>query len=304
MSQRIALVISTRYQDGTARDQELHRTVSRLTASLLDPEIGNFDAVESLYDAPVDELRNQIRTLYYFRKPYDFLLLYFSGRCIVEATGQHYLATAETNPSQLDETAIQASFITDWMDRSFSRRQILIMDCIFLETQATAIIPPQSKGGVNANTSAVFKGTRRIILSAGDASQKTAIDNLLSGDQTEESLFTRYLVNGLETGKADIDRDGQIEVRELFDYISNQIKGHPGQAIPKLWTYGLGDRFIIASNPVRLGDVQPLRLDLLFGMLMVPLTTLLFGWQADPVFSIMVATLFLLLYITLYLARI
>jgi len=63
MSQRIALVISTRYQDGTARDQELHRTVSRLTASLLDPEIGNFDAVESLYDAPVDELRDQIGML-------------------------------------------------------------------------------------------------------------------------------------------------------------------------------------------------------------------------------------------------
>lgn len=304
MSQRIALVISNRYQNGTIKDKELPCDISRLTASLLDPEIGNFDVVDSLYDAPLDELRDQIRTLFHFRKPYDFLLLYFSGQCFVEATGRHYLATVETHLSQLDETAIQASFITDWMDRSFSRRQIFIMDCIFLDIRAATKIPPDSKGDVDLDTSNVFKGTRRVILSAGDASQKTTIDNLLSSDWNEESLFTRYLVKGLETGRADIDRDGQIEVRELFDYIKNQIADHPGQAIPNLWTYGLSDRFIIASSPVRFRDVQPLRLDLIFGMLLAPFITLLFGWQADPVFSIMVATLFLLLYITLYLAKI
>jgi hypothetical protein len=304
MTQRIALVISNQHQNGKAIDQELPRAVSRLTAGLLDPEIGNFDVVDSLHDVTVGELGDQIRTLFHYRKPYDFLLLYFLGRCFVDATGQHYLATVETIPSQLDETALQASFITDWMDRSFSRRQILIMDCTFLDAQAPAKISPESKGEANLDTSTVFKGTRRVILSAGDASQKTTIDDLLSSDWNEESLFSRYLLKGLESGRADIDRDGQIEVRELFDYIKNQIADHPGQPIPKLWTYGLGDRFIIASNPARLRDVQPVRLDLILGMLMAPLITLLFGWQADPIFSIMVAALFLLLYGTLYLAKI
>ena len=56
-------------------------------------------------------------------------MLYFSGHGVKDEQGNLYLAVKDTERPLLAGTSIEAAFITAQMDRSHSKRQILILDC-------------------------------------------------------------------------------------------------------------------------------------------------------------------------------
>ena len=70
-------------------------------------------------------MRRAISRFYATKNRDDVLLLYFSGHGVLDDRGQLYLAVKDTERGLLRGTAIGAAFITDEMDRSYSRRQVL-----------------------------------------------------------------------------------------------------------------------------------------------------------------------------------
>lgn len=56
-------------------------------------------------------------------------------------------------------------------------------------------------------------------------------------------------MNGLETGEADIDGDGEITIDELYDYISEHVMDEKPEQRPEKWDFGVQGKLIVAKNP-------------------------------------------------------
>lgn len=63
------------------------------------------------------------------------------------------------------------------------------------------------------------------------------------------SIYTRYLVEGIEKGAADSDGDGWIAVEELHEYASKRTKEATPAMTPKFYPVEEGYRIIIAKSP-------------------------------------------------------
>src|SRR5262245_46398805 len=219
MDRRLALIIgSSEYDDAKlSRLRTPYMDVRNLAEALSDPAIGGFDEVTPLINQSSLLIRRSIARLFAEKKPDDLLLLFFSGHGVRDDNGDLYLAVKDTESDLLSATAIPAAFITAEMDRSRSRRQILILDCCHSGAFARG-----TKGapGLGVGTAAAFQGNGygRIVLTASDSTQYAWEGDQVIG-QPENSVFTHYLVRGLKTGEADADADGRITLDELFDYV-------------------------------------------------------------------------------------
>jgi hypothetical protein len=266
-----------------------------LARVLRDPEIGNFDQVETAVDLPCAEVCSRIEELFHFRKPYDFLLLYYAGVGLVAEGERLYFAAADTRLESFAQTAIAAEFICGWMNRSFARRQLLIIDCSFV-----TLVGERPGSQIDVGTAFKGNGRWRMVLVASGATQYALVADSLIGDRRTSTFGDRFL-RGLETGDADLDGNGLISVREIFAYVSEHSEKLPIAERPQLWTYSGLDKFVIAAVSERSRRRRGIKWDLVFGAIMVPAVTLLLGWQAEPSFALGAAVFFLLIYSVLYL---
>ena len=301
MSKRIALIVDNHvYQDKTLSQLKTPPAdPHRLAAALSESIIGDFDSVETLVNQPTPEICSHIRDFFNWKKRYDLLLLYISGHIILDPSGRLFVATSDTRLDALADSAIPAAYITECMDRSFSRQQILILDCY-----PAGIATPEGEhvldSSVDIATAFQGRGYGRVVLTATDTIQ------YILGRKTfgagKESVFTQYLAEALRTGAADADADGQIEIRELYEYILDQVVRNAPAAThkPRLWSYGKRDKFIIARNPNYLQQKHSIKWDIIFGAIMAPLATIVIGSAASVSTSVGMAGLFLLLYAGLY----
>jgi uncharacterized caspase-like protein len=204
---RYALLISAdTYEDGTlARLRAPAVDAEALEGALADPAIGGFQ-VRRLHNRPSHEVAMEIEELFAERGRDDLILLYFSCHGIKDDGGSLYFATTNTRHRRLRATSIPASFVSDLMEASASRRVVLLLDCCFSGAFARGL-SPRAGGSVDLDRLA-GRGTAIITASTameyafefGGPAQRV-------GGQ-RPSLFTGALVEGLATGGADLDADG------------------------------------------------------------------------------------------------
>ncbi len=248
MSHRLALLIgNNEYHDPSlAKLVSPPQDVSQLGELLRDPQIGGFDRVDALENQPFAAVRRSMASFFNNNQRDDLLLLYFSGHGVLDDNGQLYLAVQDTERELLSATSIEAPFITSLMDRSISRRQVLVLDCCHSGAYG------RSKGGLGASvgTATTFegKGYGRIILTASDATQYAWEGDDLVGE-AQTSVFTRHLVEGLRSGSADTDADGQITLDELYDYVYEKVVTETPRQTPAKWSYRQQGTIVIAHNP-------------------------------------------------------
>lgn len=298
MYQRVALIVYnyTYHEPELARFTAPAVEIGSLVALLRDPAIGNFDSVETLVNPPVGELRRRVADFYQRKRRHDDLLLYIIGYSLLDETGQMVLATLDTRLDKLAETTLPAGWLAGCMDRSYSRRQLLLLDCI-----CTALPNPTgvSEPDICAQLHTTFRGRGygRAVLSAIKTSPACPTEENPMSPVPAGSL-TRQIIQGLQTGAADKNNNGQIELQELLEYLQRQVS----QPLLSLWLYGNPDKFIIARNPQHFNPVAPLKWDLISGAILAPLAIIVIGGSSDLRASIGLAGLFLLLYTLLYLA--
>jgi hypothetical protein len=299
VSRRIALTIITNDYDHhrLAQLKTPRVDIAALAATLRDPEIGNFELAEPLVNRPACEIRDHIGDLLHGKRRNDVLLIYVAGLLIEAEDGRLYLATTDTRPAALAETAVPADFICQRLDLGFSRQQLLLLDCYHCRLAAQGA---EAKPAASIDLGPTFAGTGlgRLVMSAGDGVHYVLADRIFG--QVEDSLFTHYFIRGIQTGAADTDRDGQIDARELFKYIDDHVGQHPAKQKPRKWSYEVKDRCIIARNPNKTERRHPLKWDLIFGAIMAPAATIVIGGQADIRTSIGMAGMLMLLYAFLY----
>jgi len=249
MAQKSALIIgNSRYDDPSlARLTAPGEDATDLATTLGAAQIGGFD-VTKLIDASADDLHKAIARFFAGRKYDDLLLLYFSGHGVLDDQGQLYFAAKDTERDLLSGTAVPAAFVKTEMDRCRSKRQVLILDCCHSGAFARG-----AKGAVGATvgTATAFNegdGYARAVLTATDATQYAWEGDQVIGS-ADNSLFTHFLIQGLQSGDADADGDGHITLQEMFDYVEAQVRLNTARQKPLMWAMKEQGQLIIAENP-------------------------------------------------------
>ena len=188
-------------------------------------------------------------------KPKDTLIFYFSGHGIPDGIGEHYLATSDIDPDVPWDNGFSFGDLTKMMDRSNSRRIIVILDCCYsgsarLEGKGVKGEESAARLGREAIEqnikNSIPPGEGRCILASSLAYQESFQMKKLG-----HSLFTYYLLKGLKGGEGEsIDNEGNVTPESLSNYVFDKIMSldpPPKQKpIKKLETAGL---IILAQHP-------------------------------------------------------
>ncbi|MEH2255668.1 caspase family protein [Nostoc sp.] len=215
---------------------------------LVDPEIGGFDEVKPLINLERQVMEEAIFSLFANREKDDLVLLYFSGHGIKDDSGNLYLASCNTRKEQeklVQPTAVAASYVQNTMSDSRSKRQVVILDCCFsgafsqgMKVKDDGFIPIKQQLG----------GEGRAILTSSTSTQYS-----FEHPGFELSLYTHFLIEGLKTGVADLDSDGNISIDELHTYTSQKVQDTaPGKMKPEFYPFKEGYKIFLAK--VRIND--------------------------------------------------
>jgi Caspase domain len=244
---RSALIVaSSDYADAGLRRLHAPSSDARALAVVLhDPEIGGFE-VRTLLNEPAHEVNLAVEEFFSDRQPDDLLLVHFSCHGVKDEAGELYFAMANTRLRRLGATAVAADFVNRRMNRSRSRRVVLLLDCCYagaFERGMTA----RAGGGVAIE--AQFGGRGRAVITASSSMEYAfEEDELADVRELAPSVFTSALVEGLETGEADRDQDGLVALDELYDYVYDKVRASTPNQTPGKWTFGVQGELVIARR--------------------------------------------------------
>jgi WD40 repeat protein len=245
-SSRSALIIANSEFDDPKLKQlrAPARDADALLKVLEDPAIGDF-AVEVLTDATESLARRKLAAFFRDRSRDDLLLLHLSCHGVKDEDAQLYFAMRDTELDDLEASGIEASWLRRLLDRSRSRRIVLMLDCCHSGAFGSGLLA-RADTGVQLNEN--LGGSGRAVITASDALQYAFEGDQVQGETTP-SLFTRAVVDGLATGAADRDGDGQISINELFDHVRESLREVTPNQTPRMWQLEVEGELYIARAP-------------------------------------------------------
>ncbi|NDJ20618.1 hypothetical protein GS682_02965 [Nostoc sp. B(2019)] len=225
---------------GSARDIEAMQRV------LQHPDVGGFDDVKMLSNPTPQEMQEAIETLFSGRKKDDLVLLFFSGHGVKDDNGKLHLATRMTRKTPQGEliraTAVPASFVQDIMSNSRSKRQVVILDCCFSGAFAEGWL---AKDDGSVDVKSQLGGEGRAVLTSSTSTQYS-----FEQEGSDLSTYTRYLVEGIATGAADLDSDGVVSIDELHEYAKGKVQEAAPAMKPEIYAVKEGYKIRLSQAPI------------------------------------------------------
>ena len=114
----------------------------------------------------------------------------------------------------------------------------MVLDCCY----SGAVGGVFAKGGVDDQLQQVSGGRGVYVLAAS-----TAIQAAMEKEGDDYSVFTKHLIEGIETGGADSNGDGQITLDELYDYVHRRVLDEGAQE-PMKWSVNVRGNLVIADT--------------------------------------------------------
>ena len=237
------LIATYQYKDPELQQLEAAaHDAESLAGVLKDPNIAGFE-VTTLINQPHYIVGESLGDFLQNRRRDDLTLIYITGHGIKDDDGKLYFAMTNTRRESLLFTSLSAEQVNRAMENCRSRRQVLVLDCCY---SGAFPVDYTVKADTAVNTFERFKGHGRTILTASDSTQFSFVGNSLKG-QAAQSIFTRHLVAGIQSGDADLDRDGDITVDELYDYVYERVTEEMPSQRPKK-RVDIEGRLVIAKN--------------------------------------------------------
>ncbi|HEY3140963.1 MAG TPA: caspase family protein [Acidimicrobiales bacterium] len=242
---RAALVVAA-YEFDDPRFQRLRspaRDVDALAGVLGDPAIGGF-TVQSVVNQSGPTVQQELERFFSGRKPDDLLLVYFSCHGVKDATGRLYFATTNTTFDLLRSTGISASFVSEQMELTRSKRIVLLLDCCY----SGAFLKGFRARGDDSVGVNQLEGRGRAVITASRSTEYAFEADELTEENALPSVFTGAIIEGLSTGAADRDGDGVVTVDELYDFVYDHVRGKVAGQTPGRWV-NLEGELVVARNP-------------------------------------------------------
>ncbi len=240
MSRRLALLIgNTKFEDSKSF-RPLRTPVNDVQDfAVALQKYGAFEILDTLIDATFETINQKIENLFSKAERDDLILFYYSGHGCRGLDGRHYLVATNTRPDLLRSTGVSEAFIHDIMSNSRSQQRIVILDCCF----SGAFIDGQKSGVGEPLLFDELRGTATAILASSGTIQYSF------EERGRNSLFTQFLLGGIETGEADQDEDDNISIGELFNYAEPRVRAMRPEQKPVKNAGANEDQILIAKSP-------------------------------------------------------
>jgi len=236
---RYAILIgNSRYRDdsGLLNLRCPENDVDSMAEILSDERYGGFINPVVLKNCTNYEAMEQMGEVFDRAGKSDLILVYYSGHGKQDIEGQLYLAAQNTKANSslsLSNTAISVDTIRKNIRQSKTNKVILILDCCYSGAVGEAFL----KGpDISVPLKNISEGRGTYILTAS-TSMQVASEN--EGDQN--GLLTKHILEGIQTGDADIDNDGLISMEDLYDYVYKMVR-REGQQTPMQWNLNVQGR--------------------------------------------------------------
>ena len=228
---KIALLVGvSEYEPGLNPLPAAVKDVEAVRRVLEASDLGAFAEVKTLTNVDSQVMQYEIETLFSSRSKEDLVLLFFSGHGIKDDSGRLYFASRNTRKNPKNElirsTAVPASFIHEVMNGSRAKRQAIILDCCFSGAFDPSLI---ARDDSSVNLQGELGAEGRVVLTSSSSTQYS-----FEQQGSDLSIYTRYLVEGIETGAGDQNNDGNISILELHNYASSKVQETAPSMTPKI----------------------------------------------------------------------
>jgi len=245
---KFALLVGvSKYEPGLNRLPAAVKDVEAIKQVLETPDIGGFapSNITVLKNPERQIMEETIEQLFANRHRDDLVLLFFSGHGIKDDTNRLYLATSNTRKTKqgdlIRSSAVSASFVHDNMKRSRSKRQVVILDSCFSGAFAEGLL---AKNDGTVNIREELGGEGRAVLTSSTSTQFS-----FEQKDSELSVYTKYLIQGIKTGEADLNGDEEISIGELHEYATQKVREANLNMKPEIYPCKEGYTIVLAKVP-------------------------------------------------------
>jgi len=212
--------------------------VDGLNEVLTSKELGGFTDVAVLKNELSHVVHKKILRALRNADKNDFVLIYYSGHGKLDFSGRLHLATKDTTINDLEATSISPMRIRESVENTCCNKVVLILDCCF----SGAVGRIFARGSLDEQFQLVSGGRGTYIMTAS-----TAIQIAQEKEDDQYGLFTKYLIEGIRSGEADRDEDGNVTMDELYTYVHNRMLDEGFQE-PMKWDLNVRGELVIART--------------------------------------------------------
>ena len=179
----------------------------------------------------------------------DVVVLFFAGHGMLDSEMNYYLATTEIDVNDMSNSALRYDYLEGLFDGIPARKKVIIIDAchsgevdkeeeftdtdmeitdenvVFRDIRSANALVSETK--ITTQTS--FELMKMMFADIRRGTGSTVISSAGGGEyayETEENkngIFTYVLLNGIISKKADLNKDGDIMISELRDYVSTTV---------------------------------------------------------------------------------
>ncbi|SEF16684.1 AAA domain-containing protein [Jiangella alba] len=208
-------------------------------------DVGMVDTCQVVADGSRGEIMRAVETFLDERALADTVLVYLTGYAQVSgADGRLYLAAADTDPADLERTAVPADFLRDQLQECRAASKVVLLDACLpgAETDRFAV----QRSQVMLEPAGVY------VISASPAPQPASV-MAEPVPQLGTSRFTGEIVEGLRTGRVKDGLGPWVTAEDLARYLTTKLvaQGVPAEQLPATSTLAVTGNHVIARSAVR-----------------------------------------------------
>lgn len=149
----------------------------------------------------------------------DSVFIYFSGHGAPNSkTGEAFIVPYDGDPAFVDKTGYPLKRLYDHVGKLPAKEVIIIIDSCFSGSGGRSVVAKGMRPIAFSIENPIVASGKTIVMTAGAGDQISS-----TYDQKRHGLLTYFVLKGLQ-GEADVNKDGAIDVNELFTYVKPQVE--------------------------------------------------------------------------------
>nr|MBI3613319.1 ankyrin repeat domain-containing protein [Nitrospirota bacterium] len=152
-------------------------------------------------------------------EPGASVFVYFSGHGAPNPkTGDAYLVPYDGDPAFVDATGYPLKRLYDQVGKLQAKEVVVMLDSCFSGAGGRSVLAKGMRPMVLSVENPVLAGGKTVVLAASQGDQVSS-----TYDQKGHGLLTYFFLKGLQ-GEADRNKDGSVDLAELFNYLKPQVE--------------------------------------------------------------------------------